>query len=176
MRRPDMKKSFVVFMTVIVIFLFSACVKHEDYSDETKRITMDVYDCLLEGDSEKLKSLFCEKTRNSPDFDRKVQDFMDGIGGCISSGNVDGYHYDVASRRRDKGTDFGDYDFLQTLGMIDNITDNNGINYHQLVVSYIYRDTDDPDCVGLYSIGLSDIKTHYSAYLIHPEEEAYKGS
>ena len=60
-----MKKSFVVFMTVIVIFLFSACVKHEDYSDETKRITMDVYDCLLEGDSEKLKSLFCEKTRNS---------------------------------------------------------------------------------------------------------------
>ena len=36
--------------------------------------------------------------------------------------------------------------------------------------------TDAPDCVGLYSIGLSDIKTHYSAYLIHPEEEAYKGS
>lgn len=87
-------------MTVIVIFLFSACVKHEDYSDETKRITMDVYDCLLEGDSEKLKSLFCENTRNSPDFDRKVQDFMDGIGGCISSGDVNEYHYDVASRRK----------------------------------------------------------------------------
>ena len=126
-----MKKCISLFMTLIVVFLFSACAKQDDYSDETKKITMDVYNCLSEGDSEKLKSLFCENTRNSPDFDRKVQDFMDGIGGCISSGNVDGYHYDVASRRRDKGTDFGDYDFLQTLGMIDNITDNNGINYHQ---------------------------------------------
>lgn len=59
--------------------------------------------------------------------------------------------------------------------MIDNITDNNGINYHQLVVSYIHRDTDGPDCVGLYSVGLSDTKTHYSSYLIYPEDEAYKG-
>ena len=171
-----MKKSFVVFMTVIVIFLFSACVKHEDYSDETKRITMDVYDCLLEGDSEKLKSLFCEKTRNSPDFDKKVQDLMDGIGGCITSGDVEGYRYNVPIRERDKGTDFGDYDFLQTIGRIKNITDNNGTTYQELCVSYIYRDTDDPDSVGLYSIGLSDIKTHYSVYLIHPEEEAYKSS
>ena len=59
-------------MTVIVVFLFSACAKQDDYSDETKKITMDVYNCLLEGDSEKLKSLFCENTRNSPDFDQMV--------------------------------------------------------------------------------------------------------
>lgn len=170
---PLKAKIFTIF--IIISLIISGCTSYSGYSDETKKITMSVYDCLLEGDSEKLKSLFCENTRNSPGFDEKVQDLMNGIGGRISSGDVDGYHYDVPIRERNKGTDYGDYDFLQSLGMIDDIIDSNGIEY-DLTVSYIYRDTDEPDCIGLYSIGLSDPKTDYCVYLIHPENEAYKGS
>ena len=84
-----MKIIIVLFMTVIVVFSFSACAKQNNYEEETKQMTMDVFDCLLNGDSKKLKSLFCENTRNSPDFDQKVQAFMDGIVLKLSDGETE---------------------------------------------------------------------------------------
>ena len=159
----------VLSFSVVFLFLLSGCFFHyTSYQDETQQVTMDVYNCLLEGDKEKLKGLFSEYAQNDPLFDQKVDDFMNAIGGKIVSGDVDKYHYDVGCRERNVGTPAGEYDYLQAVGKIDNVTDANNYQYEMLWVSYIYRDTADPDHMGVFAICVSDDPNHVF-YIISPE-------
>ena len=85
-----MKRIISAVFFVLFVLSISGCdtyQKNENY--EVKEALMEVYDCLLHGDKDRLKSLLCKDLQTQEDVDEQIDAFFEGIGGGIQSGDTE---------------------------------------------------------------------------------------
>lgn len=149
-----LKSIFCLFLCVVLMVSVCACSSADDYVSVTKENLLEVYNCLLEGDKEKLKGMLCEALQNEDDVDEQIDAFMEGIGGEIKSGDTDDCVIGSTSRSRDYGENFGEWTSLYAFAEMHNIVDNNNEEYSSLNIHYTYEDKNHPEKKGITRITL----------------------
>lgn len=167
-----MKKIYIsIILFIVFILTVFGCgetnnkqnyVKNE--SEEARQALMDVYNCLLQGDKQKLKSVLCVDLQNQNDVDEQIDIFFDNIGGGIKSGNVD--EISIMGLGKTKELYETDrYTIENTLAEMTTIIDNNGEEYAALRIGYYHYNKPEPGLLGIYRISLNE-KLFQSTYSI----------
>ncbi|NLZ46438.1 MAG: DUF5104 domain-containing protein, partial [Clostridiales bacterium] len=159
-----MKKLFLIAITLIMCVGMSACTpvgnilsKFENSSDkyitpdkQADNLTLQIFECFLDKDSEELKSLFSKNIQDSYEHDTEIQEAFNYIDGNIISYDKPDGEIQGESRRGEKGVTeliFG--------GKIRNIETDKGKVYSISFTSYAIN-KDDENNVGVLSIGVID--------------------
>lgn len=168
------KKIMSVLLCVVMVVQCCGCTHKNsntpdparDYKDYTKNILMSVYDCLLNGDMETIRGMLSEKLRNGAHIDEQINNFIDGIGGCIKFGDKDDYHIDRTGLQKEDNV----YTLIYVHTSIRTVVDNNNRLYSWLVVNYNYVDKKNPEEEGIDKIFLLDVKGYPAYYILSDKE------
>ncbi|SCP97353.1 DUF5104 domain-containing protein [Anaerobium acetethylicum] len=139
-----MKKKIKFMLLVYTLFLLSACSLRKDIHSYQKIETEcdEIVQYLSEDDTEGLKSMFCNMTRSSSEFDKQIQVAMDYFEGKVIEHDPFTLKNDGSSVENGKITRL--YSSPHLTGIVTDV----GKTYEIKFYSYIIN-TDDEDKVGI---------------------------
>ena len=150
-----MKKLLLISSIIMITMaLLTGCISsNSDYitpDQQADNLTVQIFDCFLNNDSETLKNLFSLNVQESHDLDTEIQEAFDYIGGDIISYDEPDGTIQGKTRRAEEG-------ITQMVlgGSIRNIETDTGKTYRISFTSYAIN-KDDEDDVGVISIGVID--------------------
>lgn len=154
-REKDMKKLILISCIItITMSLITRCISsNSDYitpDQQADKLTVQIFDCFINNDSETLKSLFSSNVQESHDLDTEIKEAFYYIGGDIISYDEPDGTIQGKSRRAEEGITQ-----LVLGGVITNIKTDTGKTYRISFTSYAIN-KDDEDDVGVISIGVID--------------------
>ena len=160
-----MKRIISAVFFVLFVLSISGCdtyQKNENY--EVKEALMEVYDCLLHGDKDRLKSMLCKDLQTQEDVDEQIDAFFEGIGGGIQSGDTESISFLGLGKSR-KLDETDRYTTESSMAIMQTIIGNNGVEYATLSVAYNHYYKTNPDLLGIYAIDITE-DSFYSIYRI----------
>ena len=151
-----MKRFVSAVLCVIIVLSVSGCNTYQKNENrEVKGALMAVYDCLLHGDKDKLKTLLCEDLQNQADVDEQIDAFFEGIGGGIQSGDTESISFLGLGKSKDLG-ETDRYTTESSMAIMQTIIGNNGVEYATLSVAYNHYYKTNPALLGIYAIDITE--------------------
>jgi len=147
-------KKVILLITAMVMILLSSCSSKNntniknDYFNKTMKATETILTCLSENNAEGIKKLLCQRTKELPDIDEKIQAMLNYFDGKVVS-----YNEGKKSVKKTSGSKDDDvWTEISAFGHIPEIVTDTGKKYKELYIFYCAIDAKEPDLVGVYAI------------------------
>ncbi len=146
--RRNSKLAVIIAVLLSVSCLMNGCdhFGHIDSDIEGEKLSLKLLQYLNENDSDSLKNMFCERTRNSPDFYQEIEDVLEFFEGEVTS------HDSLVGKTSDsKSMDNGKITRLYIVPDITSVETDEGKTYEIWFHTYLVN-ADHPDLVGIMQI------------------------
>ena len=146
--RRNSKLAVIIAVLLSVSCLMNGCDRfgHIDSGIEGEKLSLKLLQYLSENDSDSLKNMFCERTRNSPDFNQEIEDVLEFFEGEVTS------HDSLVGKTSDsKSMDNGKITRLYIVPDITSVETDEGKTYEIWFHTYLVN-ADHPDLVGIMQI------------------------